>query len=145
MPAVPETGLGAVDTKISETQALLSSCLHSSVTNVPATDECNEVIETWGVREGLLRPSHFEYLLILTYRLHFLKHMEILSYKREVSQVSFVRINQSNSTDNTKLRESQFSASACTMRISTASPPLAAACLANCVFLKPMLTLVHIP
>lgn len=47
MPAMPETVLGAVDTKISthKTQSLPSSCLHSNVTNMPETDECNEMMK----------------------------------------------------------------------------------------------------
>lgn len=43
---MPVTVLGAVDTKISKTQSPPSSCLHSSVRNMLATDECNEVMKT---------------------------------------------------------------------------------------------------
>lgn len=43
MPDVPETMLGAVDTRISKTQSLPLSSLHSSVRNRPETNECDEV------------------------------------------------------------------------------------------------------
>lgn len=65
MPAVPETVLGAVDTKMSKTQSLLSSCDRHAATNEP-----REVISAFppdsrsGSREGVSdNSSHIDSFL----------------------------------------------------------------------------------
>lgn len=50
MPAVPETLLAVADTNMEEDAPVPSSCLHSSVRNRSATDECKAVMQLLGAK-----------------------------------------------------------------------------------------------